>query len=561
MKLAAWILTFILAIYAIVPATFAEGISYVMVDGEYSLNELAACSINYFDGDTRIDLATADLGKTYKMLLTADESTTPFITDGYMVLHLPLEVSEVSPATGSNDDVNWKYWPDDSVIEFTWTNDKKNSISAEFEVKLGRLYDLYNIAKIGNSYYRLAKTKIAIRTEAKNLSAGKVNEKYNVEEYNFNGLDITLNGKTYVYADENFEQDPDNPAPFYTVTPDPNGVTVVYNKIGGTTGWLVDERYNDPNTTTGYHRDFNITLHDLPANLETQTLYNFLGVNGHPVHSKNFFRLNPTKIIAAPAENFGNNYRPKAEDYILIPNKEYDFTGVVLTVDGEEYEYRKSAPTEELYENYYTVVPDGVRVKLTMHESGKQAWLDNPAGYLDGSENTFGVTDNNVVSYHRDYKATIVKGNMNHIDLYDGDNKVDVIRSAKNSKPELPTLTKAGFTFDGWKDADGNIYNPATPLTKNITLYAQWTKNAETEEQKITYSSSLAGYEKVFVGTEITLTAHITGYGENYSVQWMYTTPAGEDHVITGQTGEDYTFLLDEENCTYTYYVVVTPEE
>ena len=39
------------------------------------------------------------------------------------------------------------------------------------------------------------------------------------------------------------------------------------------------------------------------------------------------------------------------------------------------------------------------------------------------------------------------------------------------------TFTLTGYTFVGWKDQDGNVYNPGDTLTvgnKNIILTAQW---------------------------------------------------------------------------------------
>ena len=49
---------------------------------------------------------------------------------------------------------------------------------------------------------------------------------------------------------------------------------------------------------------------------------------------------------------------------------------------------------------------------------------------------------------------------------------------ATAAKPNDPT--KTGYTFNGWYTADGGAWNAGAPVTKNITLFADWTKDGET---------------------------------------------------------------------------------
>ncbi len=559
-KVAAWILAIILGICAIIPAAMAgEYVKFEMLDTDFSINDSAAYSITYVDESMRVtDLASMEPGKEYTMLVRANEKeNVPFITEGYLVLELPMEITAVSPVSGTNEDgtVSWGYSANFNTIDFHWENGKKDSFSAKFTVSTGKIYPLYNIAKIDNAYYRLAKTEIAATKAPINLTSGNSVDKsiYKTKEYDFNGLDITLNGVTYVYAGEDFKQDSANPVPYYTVTPDSKGVTAIHNKIGGTAGWLVDERYDDPNNTTGFHRDFVIKLHDAPV---TQPLYNFLSING----GKNYYKLNPSTIVANPVNGYKNNERPKESDYAVSPST-YDFTNLVLTVNGKEYAYRATAPEQgEKYENYYTVVPDGVRVKDKMHEN--DAWFGQAASYLDGSENTFNVSENATKAFHNDYLAKTYDGNAKfyNVNMFDGEQKIATIRKPEKEVPALQTPVKDGYTFTGWKLADGTDYSDA-PLAGDLDLYADWTAETAHDGLKVSISSNVAEGTKVYPGTEITLFAQLTGFeNKDYKLQWQYTTDQDLGNAnwidVENANGETYTYTIDYSNANYTWRVV-----
>ena len=566
-KVTAWILAIILGICAIIPAAMAgEYVKFEMLDTDFSINDSAAYSITYTDGSTiTTDPAALTPGKEYTMLVSANEVAggTPFVTEGYMVLELPLEISNVVSKTGSNENgtVGWGYSPKYNTLDFHWTGEKKDSFSAEFTVSAGKIYPLYNIAQIGSLYYRLAKTEISATKAPGTLPGGKVDESlYKTKEYDFTGLDITVDGITYVYADENFKQDLTNPVPYYTAEQKDGkgivGVTVVYNKIGGGAGWLVDEsyHYDDPNNTTGFHRDFQIKLHDAP---QEQILYNFLKIN----KIATYYKLKSTKIVANPVKNYGNNSRPKEDEYILIPAEDYDFTDVVLSVDGKEYRYREKKPAkDEKYENYYTVVPDGVRVKDKIHEN--DAWFSNPESYLDVSMEAYDVSVNATKAYHRDYLATTFDGNTTfyNVNMYDGEQRIATIRKPEQEVPALQTPVKDGYTFTGWKLADGTDYSDA-PLAGDLDLYAGWTAETEHDGLKVSISSDVPEGTKVYPGTEITLFAQLTGFeNKNYKLQWQYTTDQDLGNAnwidVENANGETYTYTIDYSNANYTWRVV-----
>ena len=43
-----------------------------------------------------------------------------------------------------------------------------------------------------------------------------------------------------------------------------------------------------------------------------------------------------------------------------------------------------------------------------------------------------------------------------------------------NTVPTIPTPTRTGHTFTGWKTEAGEVYDISSPLTQNLTLTAQW---------------------------------------------------------------------------------------
>ena len=50
-------------------------------------------------------------------------------------------------------------------------------------------------------------------------------------------------------------------------------------------------------------------------------------------------------------------------------------------------------------------------------------------------------------------------------------------------QPTIPT--RDGYTFDGWftEKENGSLFDFATPISSNITLYAHWTKDIVVEDK------------------------------------------------------------------------------
>jgi hypothetical protein len=266
----------------------------------------------------------------------------------------------------------------------------------------GTKYDLYNLIDINNTFYRLAKTVIYTDKElSKNFDKVLNPSDYTMDEYDFPNTVLTINGKEYIYdSPENAEAIAAG-ARYYTATF--KQVKGIKNKIGGMNGknprWAVPEeqRYPDKNETDSYHADYTVTLYENPIE---QPLYNFLKVG----NSNDYYRLKKTTIVARTVEDFDVGAKINTNQYTA---DDYDFTNVVLDIDGETYVYSDHDLTGD-YASYFTVKYDYVSKKDRIN--GNVNWFNDERGWLDGEN--YAAEGNDVVSWHRDYIATLHKGNI-----------------------------------------------------------------------------------------------------------------------------------------------------
>lgn len=262
---------------------------------------------------------------------------------------------------------------------------------------------LYNIAKIGSKYYRLAKTQIWTEWKLENPNFGKVltNDQYTADPYDFSELTITVDGKDYLYNCRKNAEAILKGANYYDIKS--TKVTIIKEKIGAMDGntprWAVPEeqRYDDPNNLNSYHRDYELTLHTGKATVTEQRAYNFLSVDG----SANYYKLPTTAITAKPLDKYSNGRIAEGE-YIL---ERYDFSNTVVTIDGVEYRYNDGSLTE--YDNYYTVSFEDVQ-KIDVFNRDKN-WFNNREGWLDGAYEEYGDLPYKTVGYHANYKAVTHK--------------------------------------------------------------------------------------------------------------------------------------------------------
>lgn len=303
----------------------------------------------------------------------------------------------------------------------TVTSNGTTRITAEYEALQGnyRITDvvdgemtvikaqpLYNIAKIGDKYYRLAKTQIWTEWKLENPNFGKVltTDQYVADPYDFTELTITVNGKDYLYNCKENAEAILKGANYYDIKS--VKLTIIKEKIGAMDGnnprWAVpeDQRYDDPNKTNSYHRDYELTLHEGKVTVTEQRAYNFLSVDisNNP---NNYYRLPTTTITAKQLSKYSNGIIPEGE-YIL---ERYNFSGTVITIDGVEYKYNDGSMTE--YDNYFTV--SFVEVQKVDMFNRDNSWFNNQEGWLDGAYEEYGSLPNKTVAYHANYKAVTHK--------------------------------------------------------------------------------------------------------------------------------------------------------
>jgi hypothetical protein len=266
---------------------------------------------------------------------------------------------------------------------------------------------LYNLAEINGTWYRLAKGTFKTALDDVSKYFGKTIDKayYPEDNYNFDDLDITVNGKTYVYKCAKNAEAIVNGADYYTASV--KNFEAIKNKIGGLDGnknprWLIpeDQRYNDKNETNSFHLNYTIKLFDKNDKLETQDLYNMLSVDGN----MDYYRLKRTSIAAKPFSTYKSIQTVNAGEYIIA---DYDFTNVVVVIDGESYKYSDHELTGE-YESYFTVKFDKVMTQERIN--GNDTWYNDDLGWLDGSKEQYGTLPNQTLGFHANYNATTHKG-------------------------------------------------------------------------------------------------------------------------------------------------------
>lgn len=125
----------------------------------------------------------------------------------------------------------------------------------------------------------------------------------------------------------------------------------------------------------------------------------------------------------------------------------------------------------------------------------------------------------------------------------------------------LVWLTPADLVMAELPQPDETETQPVTDLPAEEDLQPLTTR--EEEKKDIVLTSSVEGLTSVPAGTEVTLTAHVTGYDlSNYRLQWQYSPDGGATvHDVADATGLEMTFTLDEVNKDYFWRILVIPLE
>ncbi len=355
--------------------------------------------------------------------------------------------------------------------------------------------ELYNLAKVGSTWYRLRKTTFKVDKPIGEYLAGVTTvgqnipldpENYAAADYDFASDILEYNKKRYAYISRMNEEGLDVNG-YYTATLNKTEtLTAVKQKIGagdaktGKGNWLIAQeyRYPDAYATDSFHRNYTIQFHDKTV-LEQQTVYNMLAIG----NENNYYKLRVSTINAIPAKDQTTGEVLDPASYDLEP---YDFTNLELEVNKVKYVYSSDGQEDE-YTSYYTVILEDVRKENKFNNNA--SWFTDTTKWLDGaSKELFGVTSNDTMGYHANYRATLHKGKER---------------------------------------------------TKSVTIESDW------PEGKIAYP-----------GAKITLTATPVGFGENVRYQWQRSAGNNVWEDIPGENGITYTYILNDSTVQYIWRVV-----
>lgn len=99
-------------------------------------------------------------------------------------------------------------------------------------------------------------------------------------------------------------------------------------------------------------------------------------------------------------------------------------------------------------------------------------------------------------------------------------------------------------------------------LTSKIALYNDQNTTPEEEEiiRTIKVSSNIDGQSVVYAGTEIILTAALTGFEDDeYTVQWQYSPDGGTSiYDVEGGNELQHAFIINDENADWLWKICIT---
>ena len=243
------------------------------------------------------DLANANPNDGFYLQLDVNLASVEGITDQVqMICNVPTGVTIADDASIESEDVTGSI--EDGKIVLSWADEAKNSLTARIAFEpYKELSPLYNLAKIGNDWYRLRKTSIKTLKKIDDYVQGLQDQKqrevpvgeYWVDDYDFENEKITIGDVTYSYAES--KSTADRYTNYYTVDfENGNGgvgtrmmIVAMKKKIGGmdkngNIRWAIKGyTYDDPNETNSFHRNYIITLHKAETRKYTVKFVNWNG--------------------------------------------------------------------------------------------------------------------------------------------------------------------------------------------------------------------------------------------------------------------------------------------
>lgn len=271
--------------------------------------------------------------------------------------------------------------------------------------------------------------------------------------YDYEGLELNLISSEGIGI--NFFEEPQIPLP---VAPSKEGYTF--------TGWYLDEE-----CTIRYEEEFIYKDTVLYAGYRINTCTLTLNANGgEPSETTVSGDYNTVPTIPAPTRTgytlagwkteSGQDYdtsTPLTQDLTLIA--QWQINTYTLTLNGNGGE-----PSETtVLSDYNTVptIPEPTRTGYTFTGWKKE----NGAPYNISAPLTQDLT---LIAQWQINTYTLT------LNRNGGELSQTTVSGEYNTVPTIPEPTRTGYNFTGWKTADGQAYNTASPLTQDLTLTAQW---------------------------------------------------------------------------------------
>lgn len=197
-------------------------------------------------------------------------------------------------------------------------------------------------------------------------------------------------------------------------------------------------------------------------------------------------------------------YDETNDEYVLDEANYAEYLGS----EGDTLSFTLSDSSKEIYEYGYINDPDyphGWNGFVTTDASGNKTRLKKEIKFndpqmiwtKDASTGCY-INDSAKVTYMGTVSDTPVVtyvGNMVWFDPNGGNERANftvplgmsINDLTKNYADKIPVITRNGYTFDGWYTDPGctTAFNFDTKITKEITLYAKWTKEKSGNDEEV----------------------------------------------------------------------------
>ena len=290
---------------------------------------------------------------------------------------------------------------------------------------------------------------------------------------------------------------------------------------------------------------------DAAGNLEVYS-HGINGIDYYTQHSGNVKSHATTAIIANYFTLNGGNFTATAASTGIYSNHDVIINGGQLTATGTGGKIKNGNSSDIILG--YTNATDFISFK-SIDADGSVKIADGKV-MTDGTNTYDSNTSSETLEALTNTKLRPVTYTVSfYINDDDGTNPASQT-IAHGMKATAPSVTRTGYTFNGWKNGDAD-YDFSTPVTDDITLTAQWTANTYTvvfdknnDDASGTMASVTATYDQ---WTSIPVCTFTAPEGKALKESGWNTKADGSGDSFWAENG-DFRNLTDENGATVTLY-------